>query len=168
LIYAHHFQGGVKYLSRRNLPGFDKIKSNGKEREWKSFNPYKLLAGPKQPYFNHAHRMDRPLICVEGQGDAITWGQWGYGCMAFCGLLADPNSMSPEDGDRMRKLVTFIKKHPSIYLSLDDDEAGQKAVRLAAKWLGPKVQIVSPHWASPTSPKSEKDLGEEEVTDGEE
>jgi len=47
LIYAHHFQGGVKYLSRRNLPGFDKIKSNGKERDWKSFKPYKMLAGPK-------------------------------------------------------------------------------------------------------------------------
>lgn len=142
LIYAHHFQGGVKYLSRRNLPGFDKIKSEGKTRDWKSFNPYKLLAGPKVPYFNHAHRMDRPLICVEGQGDAITWGQWSYGAMAFCGLLADPKQASPEDAERMRKLATYLKKHPSLYLSLDDDEAGQKATRLAALWLGPKVQIV--------------------------
>ena len=142
LIYAHHFQGGVKYLSRRNLPGFDKIKANGKEREWKSFNPYKLLAGPKMVYFNHVHRMDRPLICVEGQGDAITWGQWNYGSMAFCGLLGDPNQISPEDGERLRKLAAYVKKHPAVYLSLDDDEAGQKATRLAAKWLGPKVQIV--------------------------
>lgn len=142
LIYAHHFQGGVKYLSRRNLPGFDKIKSEGKTRDWKSFNPYKLLAGPKQPYFNQVHRMDRSLICVEGQGDAITWGQWGFGAMAFCGLLADPNSVSQDDAERLRKLAAYLKKHPSIFLSLDDDEAGQKATRLAAKWLGPKVQIV--------------------------
>ena len=142
LIYAHHFQGGVKYLSRRNLPGFDKIKSNGKERDWKSFNPYKLLAGPKMVYFNHVHRMDRPLICVEGQGDAITWGQWSFGSMAFCGLLGDPNQIGPEDGERLRKLAAYVKKHPAVYLSLDDDDAGQKATRLAAKWLGPKVQIV--------------------------
>ena len=167
LIYAHHFQGGVKYLSRRNLPGFDKIKSNGKEREWKSFNPYKLLAGPKMPYFNQVHRMDRPLICVEGQGDAITWGQWSYGAMAFCGLLGDPNQISPEDGERLRKLAAYLKKHPALYLSLDDDEAGQKATRLAAKWLGPKVQIVrmsrayTREDAAADQDQSEGDHGEE-------
>jgi len=167
LIYAHHFQGGVKYLSRRNLPGFDKIKSNGKEREWKSFNPYKLLAGPKMPYFNQVHRMDRPLICVEGQGDAITWGQWSYGAMAFCGLLGDPNQISPEDGERLRKLAAYLKKHPALYLSLDDDEAGQKATRLAAKWLGPKVQIVrmsrtyTREDAAAEQDQSEGDHGEE-------
>ena len=142
LIYAHQHQGGVKYLSRRQLPGFDKIKSEGKTREWKSFNPYKLLAGAKQPYFNQTHRMDRPLICVEGQGDAITWGQWGHGAMAFCGLLGDPSQVAPEDAERMRKLAGYIHKHPAVYWQFDDDEAGQKAVRLAAKMVGPKVQIV--------------------------
>jgi hypothetical protein len=142
LIYSHQHRGGVNYLSRRQLPGFDKIKDNGKQREWKSFNPYKLLAGPKQPYFNHAHRTDRALVCVEGQGDAITFGQWGQGSMAFCGLLGDPTQMSPEDGERMRKLAGFIKKHPAVFLSLDDDEAGQKALHVAAKLLGPKIQIL--------------------------
>lgn len=142
LIYVHQFQGGVKYLSRRQLPGFDKIKSDGKERDWKSFNPYKLLAGPKQAYFNHVHRTDRALVCVEGQGDAITYGQWGQGAMAFCGLLGDPGQMAPEDGERIRKLAAYINKHPAIYIALDEDDAGQKAIRLAAKLLGPKVQVV--------------------------
>jgi len=142
LIYAHQHQGGVKYLSRRQLPGFDKIKSDGKMRDWKSFNPYKLLAGAKQVYFNQAHRMDRSLVCVEGQGDAVTWGQWGYGAMAFCGLLGDPSQVAPEDVERMMKLAAYLKKHPALYLALDDDEAGQKAVRLAAKMVGPKMQIV--------------------------
>lgn len=148
LIYAHQHQGGVKYLSRRQLPGFDKIKGmrdggrGGKEREWKSFNPYKLLAGVKQVYFNQVHRMDRPLVCVEGQGDAITWGQWGHGAMAFCGLLGDPSQVAAEDAERMRKLAGYIHKHPAVYWQFDDDEAGQKAVRLAAKMVGPKVQIV--------------------------
>ena len=138
LIYVHQHQGGVKYLSRRQLPGHDKIK----DRTWKSFNPYKVLAGPKQPYFNSVHRVDRTLVCVEGQGDAITFGQWGQSAMAFCGLLGDPSTMAPEDAERMRKLAAYINKHPAVYLSLDDDEAGQKALKLAAKLLGPKTQIL--------------------------
>lgn len=142
LIYAHQHKGGVSYLSRRHLPGHDKIKSDGKQREWKSFNPYKLLAGPKQAYFNHVQRVDRPLVCVEGQGDAVTWGQWGQGAMAFCGLLGDPERMAPEDGERLRKLAGYIKKHPAVYLQLDNDEAGQKVVHWAAKLLGPRTQIV--------------------------
>jgi DNA primase len=149
LIYAHQHQGGVKYLSRRHLPGFDKItpkgalrESEGKAREWKSFNPYKLLAGPKQAYFNHVERVDRSLVLVEGQGDAVTWGQWGQGAMAFCGLLGDPERMAPEDGERLRKLAGYIKKHPAVYLHLDDDDAGQKVVHWAAKLLGPRTQIV--------------------------
>jgi len=142
LIYAHQHKGGVNYLSRRHLPGFDKIKSDGKQREWKSFNPYKLLAGVKQPFFNHAQRIDRGLVLVEGQGDAVTWGQWGQGAMAFCGLLGDPEQMAPEDGERLRKLAGFIKKHPAAYLQLDDDAAGQKVVHWAAKLLGPRTQIV--------------------------
>jgi hypothetical protein len=142
LIYVHQHQGGVKYLSRRQLPGFDSIKSDGKTRAWKSFNPYKLLAGPKQPYFNHIHRMDRALVCVEGQGDAITFGQCGQGAMAFCGLLGDPAQMAPEDAERMRKLAGYVNKHPAVYLALDNDAAGQKAIRMAARLLGPKTQIV--------------------------
>lgn len=143
IIYAHQHRNGVNYLSRRNLPGFDKItdKETHKEREWKSFNPYKLLAGEKKVYFNHAHRMDRPLIGVEGQGDAVTFGQWGYGAIAFCGLMGDISTASPEDAERMRALAAYINKHPAFYLFMDDDEAGQKTVRLAAKLLGPKMMV---------------------------
>jgi len=145
-------------LSRRQLPGFDKIKSDGKIRDWKSFNPYKLLAGVKQVYFNQAHRMDRPLICVEGQGDAITYGQWGHGAMAFCGLLGDPGQMAPEDAERMRKLAGYIHKHPAVYWQFDDDEAGEKAVRLAAKMVGAKVQIVrmSRQWSREDAAESDQ------------
>lgn len=143
IIYAHQHKGGVNYLSRRNLPGFDKIKDKetGKEREWKCFNPYKMLAGPKQPYFNHVHRMDRVLIGVEGQGDAVSYGQMGYGAIAFCGLMGDIAVMTPEDADRIRQLGGYINKHPVFYLFMDDDEPGQKAVRYAAKILGPKMMV---------------------------
>jgi len=138
LIYAHQHRGGVNYLSRRQLPGHDKIK----DRDWKSFNPHKLLVGPKQAYWNHAVRIDKPLVCVEGQGDAITFGQWGQGSMAFCGLLGDPAHIAPEDGERMRRMAARINKHPAVYLALDNDEAGNKAEHLAAKLLGPKIQIL--------------------------
>jgi len=143
IIYAHQHKGGVNYLSRRHLPGFDKIhdRETGKDRDWKSFNPYKLLAGMKQPYFNHCHRMDKPLIGVEGQGDAVTYSQWGYGAIAFCGLMGNISEASTEDAERMRALAAMINKHPAFYLFMDDDEAGQKTVRLAAKLLGPKMLV---------------------------
>lgn len=175
LIYAHQYHGGVKYLTRRNLPGFDKKKDpkTGKQTDRKSDNPNKLLAGPKQVYWNHLHSMDKPLILVEGQGDAVTYGQWGFGAMGFCGLLGDVTQVSPEEAERLRKLAGAIKKHPSVYLQLDDDDAGNKAVRLAAKLLGPKVQIVAMtplSSSTTTSPQIEEhDLGEEihnEVDDG--
>lgn len=149
LVYAHQHRGGVKYLSRRQLPGFDKIKSDGKTREWKSFNPYKLLAGHKQVYFNHVHRVDRPLVMVEGQGDAKTWGQWGQGAMAWCGLLGDISQMAVEDAERLRKLAGYLKKHPALYLALDDDDAGRAAIPMAAKVLGVKIQVVRMSQASP-------------------
>lgn len=141
LIYSHQWRGGVNYLSRRQLPGFDKIKTDGKERNWKSYNPHKVLVGPKQIYVNHAHRMDHALIGVEGQGDAVSFGQLGYGAVAFCGLMGEIAYMSPEEAERLRKIAAWINKHPAVYLFLDADEAGEKAIRQAAKLIGMKVQI---------------------------
>lgn len=168
LIYAHVHRGGVKYASRRQLPGFDKIidRESKKERDWKSWNPHKALAGPKQPYFNHVHRVDRPLVMVEGQGDAKTWGQWGQGAMAFCGLLGDMDQMAPEDADRLRRHAAHIRKHPVLYLALDEDEAGQKVIRLAAKLLGPKIQIVRMTRLTPRNEANE--VAGNEADDGEE
>lgn len=141
LIYAHQWRGAVGYLSRRQLPGFDVIKDKDGERVWKSFNPNKLLAGNKAVYVNHAERSDKPLICVEGQGDAISFSQLGYGALAFCGLMGEIGNMAPEEAERLRKLAGWINKHPAVYLFLDDDEPGQKAIRQAAHLLGMKVQI---------------------------
>lgn len=141
LIYAHTWRGAVNYLSRRQLPGFDKIKEEDKERDWKSFNPNKILVGAKQMYVNHAQRADQPLICVEGQGDAISYGQLGFGAMAFCGLMGEIAHMTPEDAERLRKMAAWINKHPAVYLFLDDDEPGQAAVKQAAHLIGMKVQV---------------------------
>jgi DNA primase len=85
LVYAHKFNGVIQYLSARLLPGFD--------GERKSHNPSSALAGPRQPYFNSLHRghhaEGKPkgtrIHIVEGQGDAITWRQFGEPAMALCG-----------------------------------------------------------------------------------
>jgi hypothetical protein len=177
VIYAHQHRGGVRYLSRRNLPGFDTRKDSktGKVRDDKSFNPFKLMAGPKQPYFNHVHRVDRPIVGVEGQGDAKTWGQWGQGAVAFCGLLGNLETMGEDSLAQVRQLAAYLKKHPALYLNLDEDEEGQKAIKTAVRLLGPKVQIVriprlvgrneanevedeSPSTASPTDGGSAQDI----------
>ena len=85
LVYAHRWDGKIVYLSERLLPGFDEAR--------KSHNPSAALAGPRQPYFNWLHRAHHAegqekgtrLHIVEGQGDAITWGQFGEAAMALCG-----------------------------------------------------------------------------------
>jgi hypothetical protein len=85
LIYAHKFDGVIEYLSSRFLPGFDK--------ERKSHNPNAILSGPRRPYFNWLHRGHHAegkqkggrIHIVEGQGDAVTWAQFGEPAMAMCG-----------------------------------------------------------------------------------
>ena len=85
LVYAHKLNGKIEYLSARLLPGFD--------ADRKSHNPSAALAGPRQPYFNGLHRghhaEGKPkgarIHVVEGQGDAITWRQFGEPAMAMCG-----------------------------------------------------------------------------------
>lgn len=148
VIYSHNRRGGANYLSRRNLPGFDTLKDRrtGKVSEHKSDNPKKVLAGEKKPYFNALHSRSEPVVLVEGQGDAITWGQWGKGAMAFCGLLGNSEDVDASRIQRLQEelsgLLGYLRKHPTIYLALDEDAAGQAAIKVTARLLGPKVQIV--------------------------
>jgi hypothetical protein len=85
LIYVHKRDGVIEYFSQRLLPGFDE--------ERKSHNPTAALAGPRRPYFNWLHRSHhaegqekgKRIHIVEGQGDAVAWGQFGEAAMALCG-----------------------------------------------------------------------------------
>jgi len=135
LVYAHKFNGRIVYLSRRQLPGRDVIKDHdtGQEREWKSFNPYSTLAGEKVPYFNHAYqRGDRDrIVIVEGQGDAITLGQWGIPAMALCGsawkgLDEYVALLTAKDGKGN-------PKHETIYFATDADTPGEAVVTGAGR-----------------------------------
>lgn len=133
LVYAHKFNGRIVYLSRRQLPGRDVIrdKESGAETEWKSFNSYVTLAGEKVPYFNHMHLRDRSkIVIVEGQGDAITLGQWGIPAMALCGSawknLGEYIDMLTAKGERGTLYET-------IYFATDADTPGETIVTGAGK-----------------------------------
>jgi hypothetical protein len=171
VIYTHQRFGKVDYLSRRQLPGFDVFKDfkSGKERAWKSYNPHKCLVGPKQIYYNHVYDAGKACVMCEGQGDAITWGQWSYGGLALLGMFSDFERKSAEEQEPIIRWVKKMWKHDGLFYAPDDDEAGEKNVRVIGKVFGPKIQIVRmsrllsrPPLASPLPPNSEStNLGEE-------
>jgi len=66
LVYIHLHKGRLMYLSGRSIEGK------------KHYNPPRDLIGEKQPYFNHCYADDAgQVVVVEGQADAITFGEWG-------------------------------------------------------------------------------------------
>jgi hypothetical protein len=144
IIYTHQRFGKVDYLSRRQLPGHDTFKDfkSNKERPWKSYNPHKCLAGPKQVYYNFAYDAAKLCVMGEGQGDAKTWAQWGYGGLALLGTFADFERKTAEEQEPIMRWVKKMWKHDGLYYAPDDDEAGEKNVRVIGKVFGPKIQIV--------------------------
>jgi len=126
LVYAHKLGGRIVYLSRRQLPGRDVIrnKESGEETEWKSFNPYAALAGEKVPYFNHVHLRERDrIVIVEGQGDAITLGQWGIPAMALCGSA----------WKNLDEYIAMLESYETIYFGTDADTPGEAIVTGAGR-----------------------------------
>jgi hypothetical protein len=122
LMYAHKFDGKIEYLSSRLLPGFD--------GERKSHNPNSTLAGPRRPYFNWRYKAHHVvgqakgdlIHIVEGQGDAVTWGQFGDAAMALCGsswqYLIESGII-----DRLKE------EYEEISYSVDADTPGETVVR---------------------------------------
>jgi hypothetical protein len=121
LVYAHKVEGRIRYMSRRQLPGHDRIRQDdGQEVEWKSFNPYSALAGDKIPFFNHMHRrVDERIVIVEGQMDAITLGQWGIPAMAMCGSAW---------GKLEGTIKMLQEKYEAIYFATDADTPGEMII----------------------------------------
>lgn len=123
LVYAHKTDGQIKYVSRRQLPGFDKTKDGS---PWKSFNPYAALAGERQPFFNNLHRVHytegrekgKRIHIVEGQGDALTWGMFGEPAMALCG--------SSWNNLEKAGIIDLLKKeYKEICYTADSDKPGE-------------------------------------------
>lgn len=121
LVYAHKEHGKVEYFSVRFLPGFDETR--------KSHNPNSVLAGARRPYFNWLHRSHhrdgqrrgKRIFVVEGQGCAVTWGQFGEAAMALCG--ASWNHL-----ENTGVIQQLKDDYEDIIFVKDSDEAGDNVV----------------------------------------
>ncbi len=113
LVYPHLYFGRVVYLSARNILGDD-------ERV-KAFNLPVALAGPRQPFYNHAYRYDADeVVIVEGQADAISLGQWGFPAVATAGTGWK---------DFSEPLEALRERHETLYYAMDADEGGMRALK---------------------------------------
>ncbi len=132
LVYPHIYFGRVVYLSARNILGDD--------ADRKAHNLPVVLAGPRQPYFNHVYRWDADeLVIVEGQADAISLGVWGIPAVATAG------TGWRDFGERFKALA---EQHGALYYGMDADEGGERALvgrrgdYPLAEYLGPMVRIL--------------------------
>ncbi len=131
LVYRHKWGGRIIYLSRRQLPGHDEIDG----RTWKSYNPPRKLVGMRQPYFNYIYRPDaEACVIVEGPMDAETFGVWGWSAVALCGVHAEDQGIA--------QLKQRLQHHKTLYLALDDDEAGREKREKVAAAFGPMTRLV--------------------------
>ena len=118
-VYAHFVGSRCHYLSGRSIS------------EKRHYNLEADLVGGKQPYWNHVwNGKTRHVVVVEGQADALSLGQWGIAAVALAGLSDTP------------ELVAKLQKHDQVYVALDGDEAGKKAIGQIADALGPLTKIV--------------------------
>jgi hypothetical protein len=127
LVYIHLQKGRLTYLSGRSIEGK------------KHYNPPRDIAGEKQPYFNHCYCEDSgQVVIVEGQADAITFGEWGVPAVAIAGM-----SVSDE-------LLMRLKRHERVFIALDNTDDANAQSRAIAQALGGRAYL-------PQFPASVKD-----------
>jgi len=110
----------VNYLSARALaPMSPKDKSRN-------------LPGQRQLYKAEVSGVREVIIC-EGQADAESYRQLGFTAWALCGLGSLPESDLAE-----------LRRRPVVYITLDNDEEGQRKQGRLAQAIGPLAMIVPP------------------------
>lgn len=138
LVYAHMVGNRVATFTARNILGAE---INREGREVKSFNLPVALAGERQVYYNQAYApRAEECVIVEGQADAVTLGQWGIPAAALAGTSWQ---------DHAELLGELRKRHPKLYVGMDADEAGMRALTgrnndwPLAKALGAGCRIIT-------------------------
>lgn len=126
LVYTHWLNGRVVYATGRSIESAEArtwTRPDGQEvTRPKSYNPKVARLGERQPYFNAQYnRGAAHVVLCEGQGDAISWGQWGVAAVASCGL----SSAAWLEVVRM-----LAERHEFLYLNVDAETPGTSA------WLG--------------------------------
>lgn len=97
LVYVHTERGLLTYLSGRSIEGK------------KHYNPPREIIGERQPYYNHLYSpKSEQVVIVEGQADAITFGEWGIAAVALGGMQASD------------ELLNQLQTHPRLFVALDN------------------------------------------------
>lgn len=109
IVYIHLERGRLAYLSGRSI--------EGKQH----YNPPRDIIGERQPYYNHLYSPQaEQVVIVEGQADAVTFGEWGIAAVAIGG-------MQMSDG-----LLKTLRIHPRLFVALDNtDEANARSREIA-------------------------------------
>ncbi len=110
IVYVHLERGRLGYLSGRSI--------SGKQH----YNPPRELIGERRPYGNHLYTPDvDQLVLVEGQADAITFGEWGFPALAVAGMHVSDD------------LLTVLRKHRRVFVALDNTPDALRRIR---SWHG--------------------------------
>lgn len=130
IVYVHLERGRLGYLSGRSI--------SGKQH----YNPPREIVGERRPYGNHLYLPDADqLVLVEGQADAITFGEWGFPALAVAGMhVADD-------------LLAVLRKYRRVFVALDNTPDAIQKNQEFAQQLGKSALI-------PRLPAGVKDANE--------
>ena len=118
LVYIHLERGRLAYLSGRSIEGK------------KHYNPPREILGERRPYYNHLYSADAErVVLVEGQADAITFGEWGIAALAVVGMHVND------------ELLTALRAHRRVFVALDNTPEAMEKNREIAKALGATALI---------------------------
>ena len=130
IVYIHTEEGRLTYLSGRSMEGK------------KHYNPPRDIIGERQPYYNHLYSPQAErVVVVEGQADAITFGEWGIAAVAIGGMQASD------------ELLKRLKAHPRQFVALDNTNDARAKSRSLALTLKGETYL-------PTLPGDVKDVNE--------
>ncbi len=130
IVYPHFEKGRLVYLSGRSIEGK------------RHYNPPTEIIGERRPFYNYVYTDDADqVIVVEGQADAITFGEWGVQAVAIGGMAVNDD------------LLKRLRGHRRLFVGLDNTpQAMQKALEIA-RTLHAETYI-------PTLPNGVKDANE--------
>lgn len=118
LVYVHLEAGRLKYLSGRSIQGK------------RHYNPPREIAGEKQPYFNHCYHQDADrVVIVEGQADAVTFGEWQIPAVALAGMKLTDD------------LLEQLEDHVRVFVALDNTDDAREQSRRIAQVCGAKAYL---------------------------
>ncbi|MCS7069957.1 MAG: hypothetical protein NZM00_00510 [Anaerolinea sp.] len=113
IVYVHLERGRLAYLSGRSIT------------EKQHYNPPREILGERRPYYNHLYSPDAErVVLVEGQADAITFGEWGIPALAVAGMHVSD------------ALLDALRQHRRVFVALDNTPDASEKNREIAKALG--------------------------------